>query len=36
MDLREAEIADVDWIYLVQDRNQQQALVNRVMNVQIL
>jgi hypothetical protein len=36
MDLREAEMQDVDWIHLVQDRDQQQDLANMVINFQVL
>jgi hypothetical protein len=34
MDLREMGWS-VDWIYLAQDRDQRQALVNAVMNLQV-
>jgi hypothetical protein len=34
MDLREIGWEGVDWMHLVQDRNQWQALVNPVMNLQ--
>jgi hypothetical protein len=33
MDLREIGWDDVDWIELVQDRDQWRALVNMVMNL---
>jgi hypothetical protein len=33
MDLREIGWGYVEWIHLAQDRNQQQALVNAVMNL---
>jgi hypothetical protein len=33
MDLREISCKDVDWIYLAQDRDQWQALVNMEMNL---
>jgi hypothetical protein len=36
MDLREIGWESVDWIQLVQDRDQWQALVNTVMNLQVL
>jgi hypothetical protein len=35
MDLREIGWGDVDWIYLAQDRDQWQDLVNTVMNLWI-
>jgi hypothetical protein len=35
MDLREMELGEMDWIHLVQDRDQWQALVNAVMNFRI-
>jgi hypothetical protein len=35
MDLREMEFGDVDWIYLVQDRDRWRALVNTVMNLRV-
>jgi hypothetical protein len=35
MDLREIECEGVDWMHLVQDRDQWQALVNMVMNLHI-
>jgi hypothetical protein len=35
MDLRKTGFGDVDWIHLAQDRDQWQALVNTVMNLQI-
>jgi hypothetical protein len=33
MDLREIEWEGVDWMHLVQDRDQWWAVVNRVMNL---
>jgi hypothetical protein len=33
MDLRELGFGDVDWIYLAQDRDRWQTLVNKVMNL---
>jgi hypothetical protein len=35
MDLREIGWFDMDWIDLVQDRDQWMALVNTVMNLQV-
>jgi serine/threonine protein kinase HipA of HipAB toxin-antitoxin module len=35
MDLREIESESVDWMHLVQDRNQLQAFLNTVMNPDI-
>jgi hypothetical protein len=35
MDLREMGWGIMDWIHLAQDRNQWQALVNMVMNLQV-
>jgi hypothetical protein len=35
MDLREIEWDDMDWIDLVQDRDQWMALVNTVMNLRV-
>jgi hypothetical protein len=35
MDLRERVWKGVDWIHLVQDRNQWWALMNTVMNLQV-
>jgi hypothetical protein len=35
MDLRETGWEDVDWIHLVQDRDQWQALVNTVMDLRV-
>jgi hypothetical protein len=35
MDLRGTGWEGVDWIHLVQDREQRQALVNTVMNLQV-
>jgi hypothetical protein len=34
-DLREIGLGGVDWITLVQDRDQWRALVNRVMNLRV-
>jgi hypothetical protein len=34
-DLRETGWGDVEWIHLAQDRDQWQALVNTVMNLQV-
>jgi hypothetical protein len=36
MDLREIGWGGMDWIDLVQDRNQWRALVNTVMNILVL
>jgi hypothetical protein len=36
MDLREIGWGSVDWIHLAQDRDQCWALVNMVMNLQVL
>jgi hypothetical protein len=36
MDLREIGWGSVQWIQLAQDRDRWQALVNRVMNLQVL
>jgi hypothetical protein len=36
MDLREIGYGDVDWIQLAQDRDRWRALVNTVMNMQVL
>jgi hypothetical protein len=36
MDLREIGWGVVEWIYLAQNRNQWQALVNAVMNLRVL
>jgi CRISPR/Cas system-associated protein Cas7 (RAMP superfamily) len=36
MDLREIGLESVDWIYLAQDRDRWQALVNTVMDLQVL
>jgi hypothetical protein len=33
LDLREIGSEGVDWMHLAQDRDQWQALVNRVMNI---
>jgi hypothetical protein len=33
MDLREIGWGNMDWVKLPEDRNQWQALVNRVMNI---
>jgi hypothetical protein len=35
MDLRERGLDDMDWIDLAQDRDQQRALVNTVMNLRV-
>jgi hypothetical protein len=35
LDLKERWYGDVDWIHLVQDRDQWQALVNTVKNLQV-
>jgi hypothetical protein len=35
MDLREIWFGDMDWIYVAQDRDRWQALVNTVMNLRI-
>jgi hypothetical protein len=35
MDLREIRCEVVDWMHLVQDRNQWRAVVNRVMNLRV-
>jgi hypothetical protein len=34
MDLKEFGWADVDWIYVAQDRDQERAVVNAVINLQ--
>jgi hypothetical protein len=36
MDHREIGWKDVDWMHMAQDRDQWQALVNPIMNLQIL
>jgi hypothetical protein len=36
MDLREEEWGGMDWIHLAQDREQWRALVNTVMNWEVL
>jgi hypothetical protein len=36
MDLREIGWGDVEWIHLAQDRNRWKALMNVVMNLQVL
>jgi hypothetical protein len=36
MDLREVGLDGMDWIDLAQDRNRWRALVNVVMNLQVL
>jgi hypothetical protein len=33
MDLRETDLEDVDWMNLVQDRDQRHTLVNTIMNL---
>jgi hypothetical protein len=35
MDVRERGLGDMDWIDLVQDRDQWRALVNTVMNLRV-
>jgi hypothetical protein len=35
MDLREIEWNGVDWIYIVQDKDQWRALVNKVLNFRV-
>jgi hypothetical protein len=35
IDLREIGWKDVDWMHLVQDRGQWQALMNTIMNLQV-
>jgi hypothetical protein len=35
MDLREIRLGNMDWIDLVQDRDQRRALVNTVMNLRV-
>jgi hypothetical protein len=35
MDLRKTGWQDVDWMHLIQDRDQWWALVNMVMNLQV-
>jgi hypothetical protein len=35
MDLGEIGFGDVDWIYLAQDRDRWQALVNMVINLRV-
>jgi hypothetical protein len=35
MDLKEIECGDMDWINLADDRDQRQALVNTIMNLQV-
>jgi hypothetical protein len=34
MDLKEMEYEDVDWIHMVEDRDQWRAVLNIVMNLQ--
>jgi hypothetical protein len=36
MDLRDIGWGGVDWIYLAQDRDRWQAVVNEVMNLRVL
>jgi phage terminase Nu1 subunit (DNA packaging protein) len=36
MDLKGTGFEDVDWTRLAQDRDQRQALMNRVMNLRVL
>jgi hypothetical protein len=36
MDLREIGLDGVDWIDMAQDRDQQRALVNTVLNLRVL
>jgi hypothetical protein len=36
MNLKETGWQDMDWIHLAQDRNKWQAVVNTVMNLQVL
>ena len=36
MDLKKRELEGVDWIRVAQDRNKPRAVVNTVMNVQVL
>jgi hypothetical protein len=36
MDLKEIGFGDVDWIHLAQDRDKWRAVVNSVMNLQVL
>jgi len=35
MDLRDGDWEGADWVHLAQDRDQWQALVNTVMNLQV-
>jgi hypothetical protein len=35
IDLREVGWGGVDWVHLVEDREQRQALVNTVMNIRV-
>jgi hypothetical protein len=35
MDLKETEFGGMDWIRLVQDRDQWKSLVNAVMNLEV-
>jgi hypothetical protein len=35
MDLREIKLGGMDWIHLIQDRDQRRALVNTVMNLRV-
>jgi hypothetical protein len=36
IDLEEIGWGDLDWIYLVQDRDQRRALVKKIMNITII
>jgi hypothetical protein len=36
MDLREIGCDGMDWIYMAQDRDQWRALLNMVLNIQVL
>jgi hypothetical protein len=35
MDLQEVELADMDWIYMAQDRDRWRAVVSAVMNLRV-